>query len=104
MAGNRDPGCGGDLLARFPLALGDVLIRADLRAATLADLIVEEAGGRLVAVIRLGQATIRTRKAGEPRAPIRAQQDAAERFAEALVIALSVLAVIAGIGVLVLRP
>lgn len=94
----------GELLAKFPLALGDVLIRTDLRAATLADLIVEVAGGRLVADIRLGQASIRRRKPGETRTAIRAQQDAAEHLAETLVIALIVGAVIVGIGVLVVRP
>jgi hypothetical protein len=93
----------GNLLARFPLALGDVLIRTDRHAATLADLIVETADGRLVADIRLGQASIRTRRPAEPRTAIRAQQDAAERVMEIFVMALIVVAVVGGIAVFLLR-
>jgi hypothetical protein len=94
---------GGDLLARFPLALGDVLRRTDGRTATLADLIVQEADGRLVADIRLGQATIRPRLPGEPRSPIDAQQDAAQRVAEQFLMVLILVAVISAIAVLALR-
>jgi hypothetical protein len=93
----------GERLATFPLALGDVLIRTDLRAATLADLIVEAAGGRLVADIRLGQASIRTRRPGEPRTAIRAQQDAAERVMQIFVTALIAVAVVGGIAAFLLR-
>jgi hypothetical protein len=93
----------GNLLARFPLALGDVLIRTDRHAATLADLIVETADGRLVADIRLGQASIRTRRPADPRTAIRAQQDAAERVMEIFVMALIVVAVVGGIAVFLLR-
>jgi hypothetical protein len=97
----RDPR--GGLIAKFPLALGDVLRRVDGRTATLADLIVQEADGRLVADIRLGQATLRPRAPGEPRTPIDALQDSAQRVAEQFVMVMIVVVVIGAIAVLALR-